>query len=81
MGGRDAGEEWINSHANLLTLHRRCHDWIENNPEHSRRHGWILPAGAHPEQTPVYNTGDSVWYRLHGADFRTPTSAGPAPMF
>lgn len=76
MGGRDAGEEWINHHSNLLTLCRACHNWVEANPVAARRTGYRLDAGQVPDEVPV-RCWDGGWVVLHGEDYRTPCSPPP----
>lgn len=52
QGGRDAVE-------NLAHLCRRCHnDAIHGNPDWAKRHGWIVPSWADPDDVePVRGCG------------------------
>lgn len=65
--------EWVNQHENLLTLCRRCHDWIEEHRDESREHGWLvsLEHGRTPTDVLVHYH-DGWVYRLHGDFFLTP---------
>lgn len=76
MGGANARLEWINWACNLLTLHRHCHDWIEDNPKLARAAGWMLSAHQDPEDVLVYSEWDGLWYRLHGPELYKDPVAG-----
>ena len=68
MGGANARLEWINWVSNLLTLHRGCHDWIEDNPKLARAAGWMLSDRQDPEDVLVWSKWEQVWCRLHGPE-------------
>lgn len=76
MGGANSRLEWINWVSNLLTLHRGCHDWIEDNPDFSRAAGWMLKAHQDPEDVLVWCPWEGFWYRLHGPEFYKDPLAG-----
>lgn len=81
MGGANARLEWINWAANLLTLHRRCHDEIEDSPDLARASGWMISAHQDPENVLVWSVWEGLWYRLHGPEFyKTPTTGILAPF-
>ena len=79
-GGANSRVEWINWVSNLLTLHRGCHDWIEDNPRLSRAAGWMLSDFQHPEDVLVFSEWDGMWFRLHGPElYKDPVAGLLAP--
>lgn len=78
-GGANGRVPWINDPCNLLLLDRGCHDWIEDNPEAARSSGWMISDHQDPEDVLVWSW-DGLWYRLHGADYKTPLTGILGPF-
>ena len=80
MGGANSRLEWINDPQNLLLVHRRCHDWIEDNPKLARAAGWMLRDFQDAEDVLVWSAWEQMWFRLHGPQFyRDPVAGLLAP--
>lgn len=72
---RDGGDRL----ANLLLLHRRCHQWITEHPDEAKRHGWIVHPVDDVETVPVLIRGGYWFLDDYGLMTACPIGLDPDP--
>lgn len=55
MGSTNRPES--NSAANLISLCRSCHEWIESNRTEALEHGWLVPQAQEPAEVDIWWRG------------------------